>query len=296
MKDKQSYSISLTAETLRILQEAEPTFDGRFDKFKAFGWLVDAAAQTTSPQTVNFRGQEVLLAKGQLATSFSELGETWNWHRNNVRLFLCALEEQHALTMERRGKATVITFPLLFEGETSPVKLPTPEEMTRLRFVLGIAVWNELAGLFDGALTGWEDEIHDMIERDDAVGDRLQMLLNHLMLRFCRAFPKSDAVSDALHDLFMSECNCDLESLFSLLSVGGMEVMEGTDVDEQPPISISEYARERIAVVLDYYSPLLVQENNDSENDGGETAETSDTSNNGNDSASPTEGQPPAVQ
>lgn len=267
MNHTPTYSVTLNHEVLRFLQEPEPTIDGRFDKLAAFTWLTDNAALSAKPRKVNFRGSEVLLTRGQLATSFSELSETWGWHRNNVRYFLVELERLHALTMERRGKAAVLTLPLLFEGETTAVPLLSPEDTCRLHFVLGMAVWEELVMLFDDAITGVEEALNgslssssqDMNDKD-GVGRRLHRLLNHLMLCSTDLFPRQDSVADALRILFIEEAGCDIAVFFSLLSLGGVHVLQGIDDEPPLPLTLSDTARQLLTKVLDYYTPILRRE------------------------------------
>lgn len=262
-----TYSVTLSHEVLRFLQEPEPTPDGRFDKLAAFTWLTDNAALSAKPRKVNFRGSEVLLTRGQLATSFSELSETWGWHRNNVRYFLVELERLHALTMERRGKAAVLTLPLLFEGETTAVPLLSPEDTSRMRFVLGMAVWEELVMLFDDAIAGVEETLNGSLSSSsqnmndkDGVGRRLHRLLNHLMLCSTDLFPRQDNVADALRILFIEEAGCDIAVFFSLLSLGGVHVLQGIDDEPPIPLTLSDNARQLLTKVLGYYTPILHRE------------------------------------
>lgn len=264
MNHTPSYSVTLGHDVLHFLQEPEPTPDGRYDKLAAFTWLTDKAALSAQPHEVNFRGSTLLLTKGQLATSFSELSETWGWHRNNVRFFLLELERLHALTIYRCGKATVLTLPLLFEGDTSAVPLLSPEDTNRLYFALGMTAWEEMFMLFDDALSGIEDYMNGSLPSasqdkpaDTVIGRRLHRILNHLILCSTDLFPRQTSVDDALHHLFVEEAGCDLANFLSLLSFGGVNVLQ--DIGDEPslPVTISDHARQQLTTVVDYYTPLL---------------------------------------
>lgn len=267
MSHTPSYSVALGHDVLHLLKEPEPTTDGRFDKMTAFTWLTDQAALSTQPHEVNFRGSTLMLTKGQLATSFSELSETWGWHRNNVRYFLMELERLHALTFYRCGKATLLTLPLLFEGDTSAVPLLSPEDTNRLYFTLGMTAWDELFMLFDDALSTVEDVLNGSLPSvsqdkpaDNVIGRRLHRVLNHLILCSTDLFPRQNSVAEALHRLFVEEAGCDLSAFLSLLSFGGINVLHDTGDESPSPLTLSDDVRQLLTTVIDYYTPLLRRE------------------------------------
>lgn len=267
MNHTPSYSVTLNHDVLHLLQEPEPTPEGRFDKMAAFSWLTDQAALSTQPHEVNFRGSTLLLTKGQLATSFSELSETWGWHRNNVRYFLLELERLHALTIYRCGKATVLTLPLLFEGDTSAVSLLSPEDTNRLYFALGMTAWEELFMLFDDAMSSVEDFLNSSQPvasqdkpADTVMGRRLHRVLNHLVLCSTDLFPRQSNVTEALRRLFVEEAGCDLTAFLSLLSFGGINVLHDIGGQSPSPLTLSDDVRQLLRTVIDYYTPLLRRE------------------------------------
>ena len=97
-------------ELLRCLQEDRPEDGGRLSRYGAFAYLLEHAGG--QPCTVTAFGQEICLAAGQLVTSYSELAAVWKWSRDNVRNFFLALEKTGTVSLERRGKATVISLPV----------------------------------------------------------------------------------------------------------------------------------------------------------------------------------------
>ena len=56
-------------------------------------------------------GTPLLVEPGQLVTSVSELARAWDWHRDKVRDFICALADYNVLTMDMHKKFVLLSFP-----------------------------------------------------------------------------------------------------------------------------------------------------------------------------------------
>ncbi len=261
----------LSRQVLMFLQETTPVDANRFTKLDAYVHLLETAADTAND--VRISGEPVALSKGQFVSSFSELAEVWNWHRGNVRLFIQSLENLGTLTTERVGKKLIITLPLLFEGETSPVRLVGEEERGWLRFILGISSVDEFFSLFDRAMNEAETSLAESSSNAEvpevsavAIGNRLRRLLDHLVLHASDFAVGTPELHEALHHLFAVECNCDLMLFLSLLSFGGIANIKEA-VGDVAPLQLSDEARNGLQVIVAHYSNWLRQESRPAEPD-----------------------------
>ncbi len=264
MTTKSSYGITLSREVLTFLQETAPAETNRFSKLDAYVHLLESAADT--PSKVIISGEPVALSKGQLVSSFSELAEVWNWHRGNVRLFIQSLENLKALTTERVGKKLIITLPLLFESDSTPVRLVGEEGRGWLRFILGISSVDEFFSLFDKAMNEAETSLAESSSNAGApevsaevIGNRLRRLLDHLVLHASDFAVGTPELHEALHHLFVVECNCDLMLFLSLLSFGGIANIKEA-VGDTAPFQLPDEARNGLQVIVAHYSNWLRQE------------------------------------
>lgn len=264
MVNKTSYSITMSSQLLKFLQDTAQVDTNRFSKLDAYIYLLESA--TDSPVVVRIAGESVTLSKGQLASSFSELAEVWNWHRGNVRMFIQSLINLGAVTTERVSKKLIITLPLLFEGEASPVRLVDREERGLLRFILGISSVDEFFDFFDEAINEAESSLSESASDAEipertaiAIGKRLRKLLDHLVLHASDFASGTPELHEALHHLFAIECNCDLMLFFSLLSFGGIANIMESSVDNVP-IHFSEEARNDLRIIVAHYSEWLGRE------------------------------------
>ncbi len=265
MTTKSSYNITLSRQVLTFLQEASLVDGNRFSKLDAYVHLLDSAADAAGEARIN--GEPVALSKGQLVSSFSELAEVWNWHRGNVRLFIQSLENLGAISTERAGKKLIITLPILFEGDTSPVRLIGEEERGWLRFILGISSVDEFFSLFDRAMNEAETSLAESPSNAEApevtaaaIGNRLRRLLDHLVLHASDFAVGTPELHEALHHLFAVECNCDLMLFLSLLSFGGIANIKESAGDTAP-IQLSDEARNGLRIIVTHYSKWLGREN-----------------------------------
>ena len=64
-------------------------------------------------------GTPLLVEPGQLVTSVSELARAWDWHRDKVRDFICALADYDVLTMDMHKKFMLLSFPDLADKITA---------------------------------------------------------------------------------------------------------------------------------------------------------------------------------
>ena len=271
MINKKSYSITMSRQLLTFLQDTASVDANRFSKLDAYIHLLESA--TDSPIEVRISGESVTLSKGQLVSSFSELAEVWNWHRGNVRMFIQSLINLGAVTTERVSKKLIITLPLLFEGETAPVRLIDREERGLLRFILGISSVDEFFEFFDRAMDEAESSLSESSDDTEtpgrsiiAIGNRLRKLLDHLVLHASDFAIGTPELHEALHHLFAIECNCDLMLFFSLLSFGGIaNIMESSG--DKSPIQLSEEARDDLNIIVAYYSKWLGHEKSPAEPD-----------------------------
>lgn len=271
MANKTSYDIKMSRQLLTFLQDTEQADANRFTKLDAYIHLLESAADESGE--VKISGESMPLSKGQLVTSFSELAEVWNWHRGNVRMFIQSLLDLGALTTERISKKLIITLPILFEGEASPVRLLDREERGLLRFILGIASVDEFFDFFDRAMNEAESSLSEspsdteIPERSAiAVGNRLRKLLDHLVLHASDFASGTPELHEALHHMFAVECNCDLMLFFSLLSFGGISnIMESTG--DTTPVQLSDEARNDLRIIVRHYSKWLGHEKSSAEPD-----------------------------
>lgn len=258
MTTNKDYRFTVSRELFHFLHEDVPVANDRTGKFDAFVHLLELA--TLQPGRVTAFGSGFQLVKGQFVTSYSELAEEWNWHRSVVRQFLCALQDMRVLSMDRRGKATVITMPIATAEDARPVRLPTPEETGWLRFLFGMMSFEEFSGLFDLAIAGVEESVGALTRQDSSdkeIGHRLQRMIDHLVLHSSGLFPRSEEVADAFRSLFVGECHADLARFFTVLTLGGLKIMDGLNDEPDMPFSVSEEASRQLDVILRYYTPLM---------------------------------------
>lgn len=264
MTNKSSYSITMSRQLLTFLQDSTQVDANRFSKLDAYIHLLESAADSSNE--VKISGESVTLSKGQLVSSFSELAEAWNWHRGNVRMFIQSLINFGAVTTERVSRKLIITLPLLFEGEMSPVRLVDREERGLLRFILGISSVDEFFEFFDCAMNEAESSLSESSANAGtpehtafAIGNRLRRMLDHLVLHSSNFAAGTPELHEALHHLFAIECNCDLMLFFSLLSFGCIAtVMESSG--DTAPIQLSDEARNDLRIIVDHYSKWLGHE------------------------------------
>lgn len=245
-------------ELLRCLQEDRPEDGGRLSRYGAFAYLLEHAGG--QPCTVTAFGQEICLAAGQLVTSYSELAAVWKWSRDNVRNFFLALEKTGTVSLERRGKATVISLPVRMSDAPVSALLPTRDERDRLRFIFGAMSLEEMAEMLESVMSGTERDIDRLKSEnpdDIGIGRRLLRLVNHLVLHPSGFFPKDDHVADALRSLFVDDCGSDLARLFTLLTVGGLKLVDDRCDNTEFPLSLPDKTMRLLAVVLEYYSPFI---------------------------------------
>lgn len=258
MTTNKDYRFTVSRELFHFLHEDTPVANDRTSKFDAFVHLLELA--TLRPKRVTTFGSDFQLVKGQFVTSYSELAEEWNWHRSVVRQFLCSLQEMGVLTMDPHGKATVITMPIATAEDTRPVRLLTAEEIDWLRFLFGMMSFEEFSELFDLAIAGVEESVDALVQQDSSdkeIGHRLQRMIDHLVLHSSDLFPKSEEVADAFRSLFVGECHADLAQFFTVLTLGGLKIMDDLNDEPDMPFSISEEASRQLDVILRYYTPLM---------------------------------------
>lgn len=264
MANKTSYDIKMSRQLLTFLQDTEQADANRFSKLDAFIHLLESAADESGE--VKISGDSLPLSKGQLVSSFSELAEVWNWHRGNVRMFIQSLINLGAVTTERVSKKLIITLPLLFEGEASPVRLLDREERGLLRFILGISSVDEFFDFFDEAMNEAESSLSESSSDTEipertavAIGNRLRKLLDHLVLHTSDFASGTPELHEALHHLFAIECNCDLMLFFSLLSFGSIaNIMKSSGANT--PIQFSDEARNDLRIIVAHYAEWLGRE------------------------------------
>jgi hypothetical protein len=252
MNNSNNYNITISQPLLAFLEEANDD-NSRFNKFEAYVYLLEAAAEAGAATNSN-------LLPGQFVTSLSELAEAWNWHRGNVRLFLNSLENLGALTMERQSKSTIITLPLSFDGDANPGHLLNEEERQWLRFIFGMAALDEFLDIFSNAIIQSQEVLTELVESKGPiageVGSRLRVMLNHLMLCNVNIFPSDPNLDEVLRELFVEECHGDLLQFYTLLSIGGFFVV-GQAREEDLSFQVSDRAMSRLNEVISYYSPWL---------------------------------------
>ena len=245
-------------ELFRLLQDDRAEDDGRLSRYGAFVYLLEHAGR--HPGTVTAFGQVIPLSAGQLVTSYSELAVVWRWSRDNVRSFFLEMVKTGCVSVERRGKATVISVPVCTAGTPALTRLPTREERDRLRFIFGAMSLEELADKFDSALSETERNV-SKLEADNPhdieIGRRLHRLVSHLVLHPSGFFPKDDNVADALRSLFVDDCGSDLARFFTLLTIGGIKLVDDRCDNTEFPLSLPDNTMRRLAVILKYYSPFI---------------------------------------
>ncbi len=258
MESKNIFYLTANMELFRCLQEDRPEDGGRLSRYGAFVYLLEHANR--QPCTVTASGQEIYLSAGQLVTSYSGLAAVWKWSRDNVRNFFLAMAKTGCVSVERRGKATVISLPVCTTGTPTLTRLPSREERDRLRFIFGAMSIEELADMFESVISKTEKEI-GKLETDNPldieIGRRLHRLVNHLVLHPSGFLPKDDRVADALRCLFIDDCGSDLARFFTLLTIGGLKLIDDRCDNTEFPLSLPDTAMQRLAVVLEYYSPFI---------------------------------------
>ena len=258
MESKDTFCLTASMELFRCLQEDRPEDGGRLSRCGAFVYLLEHASK--SPGTVTAFGQEILLSAGQLVTSYSELAAVWKWSRDNVRNFFLAMAKTGTVSVERRGKATVISIPVCTTDSAMLARLPTREERDRLRFIFGAMSLEELADMFESVISETERDIDKLKSENPngiGIGRRLLRLVNHLVLHPSGFFPKDDRVADALRDLFVDDCGSDLARFFTLLTIGGLKLVDDRCDNTEFPLSLPDKTMRLLSVVLEYYSPFI---------------------------------------
>ena len=234
MESKNIFYLTANMELFRCLQEDRPEDGGRLSRYSAFVYLLEH--MNRQPGTVTASGQEIFLSAGQLVTSYSELASVWKWSRDNVRNFFLALEKTGTVSLERRGKATVISLPAGMTDAPVPARLPTRDERDRLRFIFGAMSLEEMAEMLESVMSGTERDID---------------------LHPSGFFPKDDRVADALRSLFIDDCGSDLARFFTLLTIGGLKLVDDRCDNTEFPLSLPDKTMRLLAVVLEYYSPFI---------------------------------------
>ena len=251
MESKNIFYLTANMELFRCLQEDRPEDGGRLSRYSAFVYLLEHTNR--QPGTVTASGQEIFLSAGQLVTSYSELAAVWKWSRDNVRNFFLALEKTGTVSLERRGKATVISLPVGMTDAPVPTRLLTRDERDHLRFIFGAMSLEEMAEMLESIMSGTErdiDRLKSENPNDIGIGRRLLRLVNHLVLHPSGFFPKDDRVADALRNLF-------IERLFTLLTIGGLKLVDDRCDNKEFPLSLPDKTMRLLAVVLEYYSPFI---------------------------------------
>lgn len=258
MESTNIFCLTVNMEMFRCLQEDRTEEDGRLSRYSAFVYLLEHANR--QPGTVTAFGQEIYLSAGQLVTSYSELATVWKWTRDNVRNFFLALEKTGTVSLERRGKATVVSLPIDLVDAPVPARLPTRDERDRLRFIFGAMSLEEMAEMLEEMVSETEKDV-EKLEADNPndlrIGRRLHRLVNHLVLHPSGFFPKDDRVADALRCLFVEECGSDLARLFTLLTIGGLKLVDDRCDNTEFPLSLPDKTIRLLAIVLEYYSPFI---------------------------------------
>ena len=258
MKSKNIFYLTANMKLFRCLQEDRPEDGGRLSRYSAFVYLLEHTNR--QPGTVTASGQEIFLSAGQLVTSYSELAAIWKWSRDNVRNFFLALEKTETVSLERRGKTTIISLPVGMADASEPARLPTRDERDRLRFIFGAMSLEEMAEMLESAISGTERDIDRLKSEnpgDTGIGRRLLRLVNHLVLHPSGFFPKDDRVADALRGLFIEDCGSDLARFFTLLTIGGLKLVDDRCDNTEFPLSLPDKTMRLLAVVLEYYSPFI---------------------------------------
>lgn len=258
MEPKDIFCLTASMELFRLFLDDRTEGEGRLSRYGAFVYLLEHANRQHATETAF--GQEIHLSAGQLVTSYSELAVAWRWSRDNVRSFFLAMEKTGCVSVERRGKATVVSIPVSMSGTPTLTRLPSREERERLRFIFGTMSLEELADMFESVISKAEKEV-GKLEADDPhdieIGRRLHRLVNHLVLHPLGFFPKDDRVADALRCLFIDDCSSDLAKFFTLLTIGGLKLIDDRCDNTEFPLSLPETTMQQLAVVLEYYSPFI---------------------------------------
>lgn len=141
-----------------------------------------------------------------------------------------------------------------------PARLPTRDERDRLRFIFGAMSLEEMAEMLESVMSGTErdiDKLKSENSNDIGIGRRLLRLVNHLVLHPSGFFPKDDRVADALRSLFIDDCGSDLARFFTLLTIGGLKLVDDRCDNTEFPLSLPDKTMRLLAVVLEYYSPFI---------------------------------------
>lgn len=258
MEIKNTFYLTANMDLFRCLQEDKSDDSGRLSRYGAFVYLLEHVGR--EPVIVTVFGQKIYLSTGQLATSYSELAAVWKWSRDNVRNFFLALEKTGSVSLDRRGKATIISLPVCMANAPMPTRLPTRDERDRLRFILGAMSLEEMAEMLESALSETERDIESLKSEnpdDIGIGRRLLRMVNHLVLHPSGFFPKNDRVADALRSLFIDDCGSDLARFFTLLTIGGLKLVDDRCDNTEFPLSLPDKTMRLLAVVLEYYSPFI---------------------------------------
>ena len=130
----------------------------------------------------------------------------------------------------------------------------------RLRFIFGAMSLEELADMFESVISETERDIDKLKSENPngiGIGRRLLRLVNHLVLHPSGFFPKDDRVADALRDLFVDDCGSDLARFFTLLTIGGLKLVDDRCDNTEFPLSLPDKTMRLLSVVLEYYSPFI---------------------------------------
>ena len=99
----------------RCITDEEDYYKDRFTRTQAYIDLFFLAAWTERKFFI--RGNEVMVKRGQVATSEQNLAVRWRWSRNTVRKFLLELEKGGKIEQQRSRIIKVITLKYYLDVE-----------------------------------------------------------------------------------------------------------------------------------------------------------------------------------
>jgi hypothetical protein len=249
-----SYQINANIELLNFLSQSD---DNKYSKMEA---LVDLLNKATKSSQLSDTSQIAL--QSALPVCITDLAKEWNWHRGTVRNFLLGLSKFGVITLDTSGKTFRIIVHFRESEDMSEQCRLTNENLQLAEWICGFIDLQE--ELFDSMnFINETEQIFTIAPTNDkgnalGIGQRLHLLISHILLHRTQIFPYDRETISALQELFVRHCAHDLGVLLQLLTSAGIGVITGQPIN----VSVMHLAEpEKASVCLEkvmgYYGKYI---------------------------------------
>jgi hypothetical protein len=239
-----SYQINATIELLKFLSQSD---DNKYSKMEA---LVDLLNKATHNLQLSETSKITLQAV--LPVCITDLAKEWNWHRGTVRNFLLGLSKFGVITLDTSGKTFRIIVHFRESEDMSEQCQLANENLKLAQWICGFIDLQE--ELFDSMNFINETEQFFTIAPTNnngnalGIGQRLHLLIGHILLHRTNIFPYDEKIISALQELFVQHCGHDLGVLLQLLTSAGIALITGQPIN----VSVTHLAEpEKASVCLE---------------------------------------------